>query len=106
VQPLTNSFRLGGRVALITGAAGAFGRAIALGCASVGARLLGGDGQLHDLTSIHAGEIGLPGPYAASSLPGRANNIPAEPWPAAAHPDRLDAITSRLRRHALLPAAV
>jgi NAD(P)-dependent dehydrogenase (short-subunit alcohol dehydrogenase family) len=32
-------FRLDGRVALITGAAGAFGRAIALGFASVGARL-------------------------------------------------------------------
>jgi NAD(P)-dependent dehydrogenase (short-subunit alcohol dehydrogenase family) len=39
VQPLTNSFRLDGRVALITGAAGAFGRAIALGFANVGARL-------------------------------------------------------------------
>src|SRR5579859_7466050 len=38
-SPLATLFRLDGRVALITGAGGAFGRAIALGFADVGARL-------------------------------------------------------------------
>src|ERR1700724_2935966 len=36
---IASLFRLDGRVALITGAGGAFGRAIALGFAQVGARL-------------------------------------------------------------------
>jgi NAD(P)-dependent dehydrogenase (short-subunit alcohol dehydrogenase family) len=37
--PIADRFRLDGRVALITGAAGAFGRAIALGFTEMGARL-------------------------------------------------------------------
>jgi NAD(P)-dependent dehydrogenase (short-subunit alcohol dehydrogenase family) len=38
-SPISDLFRLDGRVALVTGAGGAFGRAIALGFAEVGARL-------------------------------------------------------------------
>src|SRR6266480_3818676 len=44
-------FRLDGRVALITGAGGAFGRAIALGFAEMGARLF-----LTDLDAAHLDE--------------------------------------------------
>ncbi|HLZ27990.1 MAG TPA: SDR family NAD(P)-dependent oxidoreductase [Chloroflexota bacterium] len=46
-----NLFRLDGRVALVTGAGGAFGRAIALGFAEVGARLF-----LTDLDAAHLEE--------------------------------------------------
>ena len=48
-RPIGDLFRLDGRVALITGAGGAFGRAIAMGFAQQGARLF--------LTDIHSGRL-------------------------------------------------
>jgi NAD(P)-dependent dehydrogenase (short-subunit alcohol dehydrogenase family) len=47
--PITSLFRLDGRVAVITGAGGAFGRAIARGFAEVGARLFLTDVDLRQL---------------------------------------------------------